>query len=406
MIERVEDGTTWTLTYNEENRLESVSAVIDFQNNEWISTYGGDGTRVKQVHKINSVVQTTNYYYMGGIMREDDGTSNTVFYLLKDNLSGTSVTVDAGGSIVGEPRYSAFGDTRYSSGSTPTTKRYTGQRQETDIGLYFYGSRWYDPSLGHFVQADTIIPDPYASQAYDRYAYTYNNPVNFTDPSGHGPCGAEPGEGEGAGCGEPPEPTGCSYTDTSRENMICWIPKSWADELPKDLPAQLESDFYLMLAWVYLWNAGTAGRLLATQILNNPDLQVEWDPDTPHNGYFVASENTIYISTNMKPDIKTMRPGVINEDVANMAATLGHEAWHYYNHKMGFNGSLQEEFIGAQLGNLIFAALTGQIRDSSILGIDNTNERQLREWARNHRRQTYWDHYKTYDSYTVLMYPR
>jgi len=45
--------------------------------------------------------------------------------------------------------------------------------------------RWYDPALGHFAQADTIIPGAGNSSAWDRYAYTLNNPLRYTDPSGH-----------------------------------------------------------------------------------------------------------------------------------------------------------------------------------------------------------------------------
>ena len=54
-----------------------------------------------------------------------------------------------------------------------------------DFGLMFYNARWYDPALSHFTQADTLIPDPYNSQDYNRYAYTRNNPVKYIDPSGH-----------------------------------------------------------------------------------------------------------------------------------------------------------------------------------------------------------------------------
>lgn len=52
--------------------------------------------------------------------------------------------------------------------------------------MLFYNARWVDPSLGRFTQADTIIPDQTQGiQAYDRYAYANNNPLLYTDPSGH-----------------------------------------------------------------------------------------------------------------------------------------------------------------------------------------------------------------------------
>jgi len=52
----------------------------------------------------------------------------------------------------------------------------------------FYNARWYDPALGRFAQAYTIIPEGQGVQAYDRFAYTSNNPLRYTDPTGHRNC--------------------------------------------------------------------------------------------------------------------------------------------------------------------------------------------------------------------------
>ena len=89
------------------------------------------------------------------------------------------------GVVVSEVRYSAFGEMRYLNGETVTDLLYTGQKLEEELGLYYYVARWYDSALGRFIQADTMIPDPGSSTAYDRYAYVQNNPINFSDPSGH-----------------------------------------------------------------------------------------------------------------------------------------------------------------------------------------------------------------------------
>ena len=54
------------------------------------------------------------------------------------------------------------------------------------FGLMFYSARWYDPTLGRFAQADSMIPEQtQGTQAWDRYAGMNNNPTKYNDPTGH-----------------------------------------------------------------------------------------------------------------------------------------------------------------------------------------------------------------------------
>jgi len=148
----------------------------------------------------------------------------------------------------GEVRYES------PSSSLPTDYTYTGQRNYTDsFGLMYYGARWYDSQLGRFAQADSIITGagnqsgstigdvannqytalttgyyepaviaklnqdnaflmakggllnltqqdrqkahivnvPSNSQAFDRYAYSSNNSLKYTDPTGYDTCGSQ-----------------------------------------------------------------------------------------------------------------------------------------------------------------------------------------------------------------------
>ena len=55
----------------------------------------------------------------------------------------------------------------------------------------YYHARYYDPLLRRFTQPDTIIPNPHNPQDLNRYTYTRNNPIKYTDPSGHKVTGSD-----------------------------------------------------------------------------------------------------------------------------------------------------------------------------------------------------------------------
>ena len=66
-----------------------------------------------------------------------------------------------------------------------TTHGYTGHEGADKVGLIHMNGRMYDPVLGRFIQADSIVQDPYDPQSLNRYAYVLNNPLTATDPSGN-----------------------------------------------------------------------------------------------------------------------------------------------------------------------------------------------------------------------------
>jgi RHS repeat-associated protein len=122
-------------------------------------------------------------------MRQDD----VVYFIHSDHLGSTSLTTDITGTVVAETRYLPYGEQRWITGTLVTDFTFTGQRAERGFGLLDYNARYYDPWLGWFVSPDTILPDLANPQSLNRYAYVYNNPVNYTDPSGH--CGDGTGSG-------------------------------------------------------------------------------------------------------------------------------------------------------------------------------------------------------------------
>jgi len=62
---------------------------------------------------------------------------------------------------------------------------FPGQRWDGVIKLYDYKARYYDPAIGRFIQPDPLVPEPGEPQSLNRYAYVNNNPLRYTDPSGH-----------------------------------------------------------------------------------------------------------------------------------------------------------------------------------------------------------------------------
>jgi RHS repeat-associated protein len=131
-----------------------------------------------------------SYYYAGGqrvAVRETSAGGSAVYYLLGDHLGSSSVTTDDDGNKLSELRYKPWGELRYAWGDPNTDRRFTGQRLDS-IGLHHYGARFYDESLGRFIQPDTLISNPLNPLAYDRYQYVYGNPINNFDASGHVTC--------------------------------------------------------------------------------------------------------------------------------------------------------------------------------------------------------------------------
>ena len=85
--------------------------------------------------------------------------------------------------MLGNIKYYPYGYCRNSTGNLGTDKLFTGQRLD-DTGLYYYGARYYDPTIGRFISPDTLVQSPENPQSLNRYSYVFNNPLKYTDPNG------------------------------------------------------------------------------------------------------------------------------------------------------------------------------------------------------------------------------
>jgi|GEM_PF-6369517 len=67
-----------------------------------------------------------------------------------------------------------------------TPYKYTGKEIDNETGLYYYGARYYDPSVSQFMGVDPLADSP-ANISFSPYTYVWNNPTNAIDPDGrHG----------------------------------------------------------------------------------------------------------------------------------------------------------------------------------------------------------------------------
>ncbi|MCK9910093.1 RHS repeat-associated core domain-containing protein, partial [Microbacteriaceae bacterium K1510] len=117
-----------------------------------------------------------------------------------DRLGSITALTEECGEIVEQLGYDGWGKRRHPNGAddpagaitSQTSRGYTGHEMLAEIGLVHMNGRIYDPQIARVVSPDIIVSDATDSQAWNRYSYVGNSPLNATDPSGW--------ECEGEGC--------------------------------------------------------------------------------------------------------------------------------------------------------------------------------------------------------------
>ncbi|MFQ5803446.1 MAG: RHS repeat-associated core domain-containing protein [Candidatus Methylomirabilales bacterium] len=147
---------------------------------------------------------------MGILMaRRGLGEDATVLYWHGDSMANRFFT-DAGGEIVQEVKYRPFGgileDTGSEDGSNSTKYLWNSGDYLKAFQLFHLGARLFDPTIGRFLQREPIVVPRSASKTHP-YAFAWNDPVNFADPSGMDPLDPEPWTANGA-CWAPEQ---CSF---------------------------------------------------------------------------------------------------------------------------------------------------------------------------------------------------
>ncbi|MBI4208931.1 MAG: RHS repeat-associated core domain-containing protein [Deltaproteobacteria bacterium] len=119
--------------------------------------------------------------------------TRVAFYLV-GHLGSTRVVTNGSGAEQARYSYYPYGEIlaphpnplplgERAKGEGDLSYLFTGQKFDTEINLYYYGARYYDPKVGKFTSADPIVQH-FLPCDLNSYAYVWNNPLTVIDPSG------------------------------------------------------------------------------------------------------------------------------------------------------------------------------------------------------------------------------
>jgi len=116
---------------------------------------------------------------------DSTGSSHDLTYLHNDHLGSLSSGTNRFGQISWQERYTPFGEALTPNGVNDNKGGFTGHVKDTATGLNYMQARYYDPNIGRFLSIDPVtFMDSGNPGSFNRYAYTFNDPVNKTDPTG------------------------------------------------------------------------------------------------------------------------------------------------------------------------------------------------------------------------------
>ncbi len=107
----------------------------------------------------------------------------TTTYFHTDGLGSVVAATNEAGQVIWRKDYAPFGEQIH---ATPDTERtsYTGKQHDKEIGLTYFGGRYFDPEIGRFVSVDPVGFVEDNTMSFNRYLYVNNNPYKYVDPDG------------------------------------------------------------------------------------------------------------------------------------------------------------------------------------------------------------------------------
>ena len=130
---------------------------------------------------LNDSNPGTKYYYVcnaqGDVLQLRDHTNAPVANYYYDAWGKLLGITDANGNAITASNHVAV--------LNPI--RYRGYFYDTETGFYYLNSRYYDPEIGRFINADGYVSTGQGFLGFNMFAYCNNNPVNYSDDNGNAP---------------------------------------------------------------------------------------------------------------------------------------------------------------------------------------------------------------------------
>ncbi|MBE0336606.1 hypothetical protein E0698_08950 [Paenibacillus sp. 23TSA30-6] len=164
LYERTEGGKTTRYYYDEEAKLMAEAEVE------------GGAAKITYVY----------VYDLSGQLwaRQDKASGQLQYYQL--NGHGDVVGLgDSMGKELNSYSYDIWGGPETVKETVPNVLRYAGEYWDDTTGLQYLRARWYDPGTARFMGEDTYQGEMSDPRSLNGYAYVANNPLKYTDPSGH-----------------------------------------------------------------------------------------------------------------------------------------------------------------------------------------------------------------------------
>ena len=116
----------------------------------------------------------------------NNGTTTTTYYYITNLQGDVMYLVDSSGNEVSAYDYDPYGKVITSTGDLAEINplRYRGYYYDTETSFYYLQSRYYDPEICRFINADSYASTGQGYMGYNMFAYCQNNPIAFADYNG------------------------------------------------------------------------------------------------------------------------------------------------------------------------------------------------------------------------------